>query len=533
MTTATWFIQTSQLRLGKSKKMFKISQAQLDQLKTLIATIESSGIQADTANVSSYSLVNENPRKDELVNGFALDKQWQVCDVEVVYTFKQIVCDYFFDGSEEITNKFFKCFEGKDDYNRNVVISGGTVLAAYVAHKNKTFPSKKEIGDLDIFYVNQIFSVRDIETHIRVAGYTNKDDENVTYNYTQNGDETSNNKKKPRLDQYERMKRVKQVQNFTKNDSKIQLIQTEYDAVRSHIREFDLSCCQMFYMSGKIYMRQIYADLTEQNCMVLCWDKNLQTDTLYVERIRKYMARGWTPVTHFAHHIDQAPADFKQKMILKVYIRELFAPLTEQKYMLLDKHRILATNKAYVEHVRTCMARGWIPVTQSSFQMNQAPNDIKEKLIYLPTKQDVPVINVINVNDLIAQVQKAIETAKCYPSLEQFKRVIEVFVGALTHFQNDTQIANVHKAQLSSILQSILDFFGEAQSYLDRQETDLVLSTIANSLFKVKDRRWIIMKLVEHASLFQRIVTDNFMNKVEVQKFTKEQFYLLKSIVTN
>jgi len=69
-------------------------------------------------------------------SGIPREKQWKVCDDSVVRMFTQIVSQQFFNGDTQLTKQFLACFETahKDiKYNRNVVISGGTVVAAYQA----------------------------------------------------------------------------------------------------------------------------------------------------------------------------------------------------------------------------------------------------------------------------------------------------------------------------------------------------------------------------------------------------------------
>ena len=294
----------------------QISQAQLDQLKSLISLIE---ISPKVSNVKPHpsSLFIPKSQLNQVVRGFPVYKQWTVCDEGVTKTFKDILTYSFFDNDETLTQQFLSTFANSKD----IIIAGGAVTAAYQAYKNglDTRQNKYD-GDIDIFYGKKTAGARaaeDMEQVIQMCKYQPV--------YQDDACPQNPSHKRSRMEQlrdYESMKRISRIQYFDKPNAnpidakQIQLIQVDYEAVRSHVRTFDLSCCQMYYMQGKIYMREMYAQLTAANFMVLCWNNDLYMDTKYVERIRKYMERGFTPVTQLEDHMRQAPEDIKEKMYL-------------------------------------------------------------------------------------------------------------------------------------------------------------------------------------------------------------------------
>ena len=84
----------------------------------------------------------------------------------------------------------------------------------------------------------------------------------------------------------------------------IQVIFTEYDCIRSHIRTFDMSICQTFFDYKYIYTRYKYHILTLNKVnMLLKKNVDIHEDIKYLKRVHKYKSRGFR--TYF--DINQIP----------------------------------------------------------------------------------------------------------------------------------------------------------------------------------------------------------------------------------
>jgi len=437
--------------------MFSISKAQLDQLKALIATIESQPcLQAEQepAPIDPQTLVVPVDQHEELVRGIPKRKQWNVCEQGVVQKFLDILQTHFF-ANQEQTNEFLSLFN-----HHKMVISGGTVLAAYQAHKNNEDVACLDLGDLDIFYSNDDYYSSSHYTHSLIKtleglGYKQIDDSH-SYNTTPLLHKRAKLDPIERRKDYTSMKTVKHVQNFVNaNDKVIQLIQVDYFAVRSHIRQFDLSCCQMYYMKGNIYQRSLYAELTAHNFMVLCWgDKDLMKDQKYVDRIRKYIQRGWKPVTEFSLH------------------------------------------------------------------MHQAPQDIKEQLQLISTKPSIINITVVQPEQLLETVTQEIQKAQEFKTFSSTYQAIHTWIAAIKHWRFDTQIANKYKQQLRTQLDVLISLANDQQN----------LQSIVQSMFEIQDRRWIILKLIDHSDKFKTLFNSELIKQAVNHNFARDHIFFLKTV---
>ena len=86
---------------------------------------------------------------------------------------------------------------------------------------------------------------------------------------------------------------------------RIQLIQVancqngERTSLRTFIRKFDLSCCQVFFDGVTFFVRSLYRYLTLNKFMVVNKFCDAMTDAKLVERINKYIQRGFKPYTFY------------------------------------------------------------------------------------------------------------------------------------------------------------------------------------------------------------------------------------------
>jgi len=79
----------------------------------------------------------------------------------------------------------------------------------------------------------------------------------------------------------------------------ILLKDTERTSIRSFIRQFDLSCCQVFFDGIDFYIRSVYRDLTLNKFMVVCKQTDVLTDTQLAGRIKKYIDRKFKAYSYY------------------------------------------------------------------------------------------------------------------------------------------------------------------------------------------------------------------------------------------
>jgi hypothetical protein len=92
----------------------------------------------------------------------------------------------------------------------------------------------------------------------------------------------------------------------------IQLQDTERTTIRSFIRHFDLSCCQVFFDGIDFYIRSVYRDLTFNKFMLVCKQTNVNTNEQLAKRINKYTSRGFKAFTYYPElHVGAARDAFR------------------------------------------------------------------------------------------------------------------------------------------------------------------------------------------------------------------------------
>ena len=362
------------------------------------------------------------------------------------------MCTQFFNGDEARTNEFLACFT---KYG-GAAISGGTVLAAYQGWLDQTISIPFVVNDLDVFYCangnpKTVASIRD---QLQAANFSKS---LLAKNYE--------------LQQYTTLETVRKVDNYVSNKGKIiQLIESNEPAVRTHIRGFDLSCCQMFFMNDNIYMRELYADLTAHKYMMLTWNHDLSTTEKYANRVRKYMSRGWTPVSTHAIHWEKAPADIKAALVM----------VTEE----------------------TLKAPTPAPVV---FNIVRPENSIKE------------------VGALIQRAREIQCTGTLYPTVFN---AIRAWISAVSIWKDDTQISNVYKRPLSDQLVQICQLVDRFAGVPEG-----IQGLFVEMLFTAKDRRWILMLFADMKyKWLQNCFTDQVIAQAKQQQFARDHVYLMKSI---
>ena len=143
----------------------------------------------------------------------------------------------------------------------------------------------------------------------------------------------------------------------------IQLQDTERTSVRSFIRQFDLSCCQVFFDGIDFYIRSVYRDLTLNKFMVVCKQTDVGKDTQLAERINKYTSRGFKAYTYYPElHVCAARDAFRLDLKSTVF---------EEQMEILFKHQPSA-------EVGVMLVSCWCEQMRAScFEVSKIANHVK------------------------------------------------------------------------------------------------------------------------------------------------------------
>ena len=297
---------------------------------------------------------------DSLVGTVPLRKQWKPLQ-HIVAPFQQLVHSYF--ETEEHTNTFLAFFN-----NRNMAIAGSSVVAAYTGQNS--------FNDLDIFYTPEA-NVQPLLTFLGSHGFRAVQHDTNQYDVIP----LMAKAKKQRFSSpsiqtyYDNIKHINKVTNFVRDNADgnlqiIQCIEVAYSNVRSHIRNFDLSCCQMFYQTGCVYIRQLYAEITALKCMVLCWENDLRKDKRYAGRVEKYSKRGWTPYSSFPIHQEYSKT-----------IRVLTELDVIQPKSITTLQDLLHQTETYIQFSKVNLAvKEWNNVVKNISEQKQISNVVKQQL---------------------------------------------------------------------------------------------------------------------------------------------------------
>lgn len=299
-------------------------------------------------------------------------KQWDICEDHVVASFKTLLSSSFFESASR-AEEFLSLIS-----SRNIAIAGGSVLAAYVNDHT-------QFGDIDIFHTPNE-DTKKLQTFLQAQGFVVVDDAKPSVSSLVVQKAAQPNKRlfyssSPAIQNYyTNIKHLNSVTTYVNPQQRqIQLIEVAYDNVRTHIRNFDLSCCQIFYQSGSIYIRKMYAGMTAQRCMVLCWNNDLMFDQRYANRIRKYRTRGWVPISDHLSHLKDCPSDIKVYELLDLHSSA--QPRLISIDDLLDELK-QTTEKAFIHgeaETKTVLTK-WMNVIDNLKGNKQIGNPIKTQL---------------------------------------------------------------------------------------------------------------------------------------------------------
>jgi len=262
------------------------------------------------SNNSVEQLVKENEERnteyDKTADCIKSDKQWYICGND---DDNSISLGWITRRNQMLSNFGVinpTSFQNLLETTKSVVAGGFAVNSLF------GFDLSNYTGDMDIFLTKKKWKkdpytdLEEFKAYFSKYGYgltldtelRKPYDLSLHYTTPQECPEAQQTVKRV-VEAYKSLHQIDRMVVFSKrmdNDIQkdIQVIFTEYDCVRSHIRTFDMSICQTFFDHKDLYVRFKYHHLTLNNVnMLLKKDVNVYEDIKYLKRIAKYQSRGF------------------------------------------------------------------------------------------------------------------------------------------------------------------------------------------------------------------------------------------------
>jgi hypothetical protein len=262
------------------------------------------------SNNSVEQLVKENEERnaeyDKTADCIKSDKQWYICgnDDDNSISLGWITRRNQMLSGFDISNP--TSFQNLLEETKSVVAGGFAVNSLF------GFDLSNYTGDMDIFLTKKKWKkdpytdLEDFKAYFSKIGYAltldtelrKPYDLSLHYTTPQECPEAQQTVKRV-VEAYKSLHQIDRMVVFSKRmdngiQKDIQVIFTEYDCVRSHIRTFDMSICQTFFDHKDLYIRFKYHHLTLNSVNVLLKkDVNVYEDIKYLKRIAKYQSRGF------------------------------------------------------------------------------------------------------------------------------------------------------------------------------------------------------------------------------------------------
>ena len=396
------------------------------------------------------------------------------------------------------------------------------------------------------------------------------------------------------VENYKSLNKISRIVVFSKiinNIQKdIQLIFTEYDCVRSHIRTFDMSICQTFFDHNHLYTRFKYHLLTLNKVNVLLKkDVNVYEDIKYLKRIYKYQSRGFksyfSPVLNYHFRVGNTVSPDLQTIddaILRVsQINALFdwykqdpqnSPIVSSDS--LNGKKVLCFNLGTSTQKST---RNIDPLTLSvrvdsknknKFISTDIPNieehpidnvsllvDTDYKILFideqlkeyrsniertfnLPESNIKENFNISIVRDpleyLEEKIEKNIKKIKLDDniSLELYTReLFSWLINPLRLFDNNERIGTPFKHKYTELFNTYVDVLQEKLRLLKESEYNNIQNIIQkeymNYIFNnVKDIRWLLSLMLVYPDLF-KITNAHYQSAIQ-NNVARDNLYIIK-----
>lgn len=255
------------------------SEIKKDVLKEIVKRNDQSNIDYDSTNPSIKS-----------------EKQWYVCksnETEWIYNREHLLSQF-----DVHPTTFLQLLE-----KTKAVVAGGFAVNTLFG-----FDLNNYNGDMDIFVTEKKWKENSdlnlFKNYFLLFGYSitldvDTNSSNLSENYGVNQECPKDLQKSTRIvEAYKSLNKISRMVVFSKTingvQKDIQVIFTEYDCIRSHIRTFDMSICQTFFDHKNMYIRYKYHHLTLNRVnMLLKKNVNVYEDIKYLKRIYKYQSRGF------------------------------------------------------------------------------------------------------------------------------------------------------------------------------------------------------------------------------------------------
>ena len=263
-------------------------------------------------NINVDSKVTEIVKRNEKANfvydstnpSIKSDKQWFICNNDPESE----------TGSNWISNrnKLLSQFDlNVNDFLKLLEKTQAVVAGGFAVNCLFSFDLKNYNGDMDIFLTDKFWKkdgddddIKQIINYLSIEGYSitldvNTKTSDLSEHYGVDQECPKDKQKSARIvEAYKSLNKISRMVVFSKKvngvKKDIQVIFTEYDCVRSHIRTFDMSICQTFFDHKNMYIRFKYHLLTLNRVnMLLKKNVNVYEDIKYLKRVYKYQSRGF------------------------------------------------------------------------------------------------------------------------------------------------------------------------------------------------------------------------------------------------
>ena len=490
----------------------------LEQLNSILSTIKVTN--ENVVSTKDETTVEEIVKNNEQSNinydssnpTIKSEKQWFICNSsgsrapasDWISNRNSLLSQFDLNSSE-----FLNILE-----KTNSVVAGGFAVNCLFG-----FDLNNYNGDMDIFLTNKFWKNDDINEDMKlIICYLSKEGYNITldswFKPHDLGQYSGVIQKCPKeyekneriINAYKTLNKISRIVVFSKTingvQKDIQVIFTEYDCVRSHIRTFDMSICQTFFDHKNLYTRYKYHQLTLNKVNVLL-KKNVDIfeDIKYLKRINKYQSRGFKTF------------DLEQK------------PFVEIKSLKLTNENVVSTKDETTDYR-----------VSTGISVENEVSLVKDSVKYLEDKIEKKIeimISVYNIrND---EINFTTRTLLLYT-----QELFGWLKNPLRLFENTERIGNPFKHKYTDLFVVYVDILQFKLNTYNNSLTDdvnctniqaeiqrIIQSSFMNYVFEnIKDIRWLLSLMLVYPDLFK--FTDSHYKAAINKNVARDNLYLIK-----
>lgn len=472
----------------------------LEQLNSLLTSLKVTN--ENVVSIKDELSVEEIVKNNELSNinydssnpTINSEKQWFICNSDWISNRNSLLSQFELNSSE-----FLNILE-----KTNSVVAGGFAVNCLFG-----FDLNNYNGDMDIFLTNKFWKNDDINEDMKlIICYLSKEGYNITLDSWFKPHDLGQHfgviqecpkeyeKNQRIINAYKSLNKISRIVVFSKTingvQKDIQVIFTEYDCVRSHIRTFDMSICQTFFDHKNLYTRFKYHQLTLNKVNVLLKKNiNIFEDIKYLKRINKYQSRGFKTF------------DLEQK------------PFVEIKSLKVTNENVVSTKDETSE--------------------NNEVSLVKDSVKYLEDKIEKNIEKMISVYNI-----RNDEISKDFATLTLFtQEIFRWLKNPLRLFENTERIGNPFKHKYTELFNTYVDILQEKILFFKETNTDYINNTgftnlqctvhssFMNYVFEnIKDIRWLLSLMLVYPDLFK--FTDSHYKAAINKNVARDNLYLIK-----